>query len=137
MGMMSLWSAGTHIQNGRTYYTMGNLARLGVPGPDTLAKIQQVTDLPGFEYLSPASEAWRDEARIYLDRIVLEAMGAKCTPQATLASMRARWCLEPTVQGARGARGENIDQIRRAARNAPLANIARAARHLLRPCARG
>ena len=141
MGLLTLWSVGTHIQNGRTYFTLGNLDRLGLPDTDMLPRLSAVQPDGGFEQLLNASEAWQDEARTGLDLAVLDAMRAGRTARAVVASARARWCLEPTVLGNRGTQADTVQEIRKSApkalnssvRATPLSNITKAARSILLP----
>ena len=60
-----------------------------------------------------ASEAWRDPARIELDRLVLEeTLGLGPASMKALRAIRAAWCEEPTVQGKKGSRAAHRELMR-------------------------
>ena len=107
LGLMCFWWAGSRQQQGRVRLTISALPELLVLDPRGIAneKLQRVAEI--FECvrerpLLPANEAYRDQARMDLDRALLggvlelpeEALGA-------LDTVRRQWCSEPSVHGGK------------------------------------
>ena len=53
--------------------------------------------------LTPANEAWKDDHRMEIDRLVLRDVLYRDDKALDLTqSLRYRWCLKPTAQGEKG-----------------------------------
>ena len=111
LGLISFWWAGTRQQQGRSNLTVLRLPELATLDPRALTDEQlsaaaDIFDRLAAQRLLPANEAWRDEARQELDRVVLADLlgldAAEVMP--ALAVLRYQWCLEPSVHGGKATR---------------------------------
>ena len=108
MGMISYWLRANSTQHGRSHTPKASLEQ--VPVPDLrqlrtaqLQRLAEAYDAMAHLTLQPASEAWRDPVRQQLDRTVLEILtDGEGSAGPSLHAARAKWCLEPTVQGRKG-----------------------------------
>ena len=108
MGMITYWFRANATQHGRSFSPISILQQLPVPDLRQLrtAQLRRLADAyvaMAHLVLQPASEAWRDPVRQQLDRTVLEILtDGEGTAGPSLHAARAKWCLEPTVQGRKG-----------------------------------
>ena len=114
LGLISFWWAGTRQQQGRSNLTVLRLPELAALDPRALTDEQLSAAAGIFDRLAdkrllPANEAWRDETRQELDRMVLADLlgldAAEVMP--ALAVLRYQWCLEPSVHGGKATRPSN------------------------------
>ena len=126
LGLVFHWALTNHTQNGLGFATrqqvraMPTLDLRALSGGQ-LAAMDGIFDEWAERPLLPANEAWRDPDRMELDRRVLEEVLELDREALELtASLRNRWCLEPTVQGKKGAvekRQGDMEMLAQAARN--------------------
>ena len=111
LGLISFWWAGSRQQQGRSNLTISRLGELAILDPRTLTAEQLsaaagIFDLISADRFLPANEAWRDETRQELDRMVLADLlgldAAEVMP--ALAVLRYQWCLESSVHGGKSTR---------------------------------
>ncbi|MDE2911535.1 MAG: hypothetical protein OXL68_01235 [Paracoccaceae bacterium] len=107
-GLLTYWWRGTRQHQGRAVLTISELPDLLVPDPRLLPEGSAVKaeaifrDFQAQAFL-PANEAWRDRTRQALDRAVLVDLWE--LPEEILdplATLRHRWCCEPSVHGGKG-----------------------------------
>ena len=124
MGLIIHWAVASHTQKAMGSLTKKQLESMPVLNVRALTQDQldemgriftQFKDRP----FLPANESWRDPERAELDRKVI-TQALRLGPEAlrTVEHIRDRWCLEPTVQGNKGAAGnkkEAMDHLRRRA----------------------
>lgn len=107
LGLISFWWIGTRQQLGRAMLTISKLPVLTVIDPRSLTATQLTHAEQIFEKFQgttmlPANEAWRDEVRHALDRMVLvELLGLPEDLLEPLALLRRQWCAEPSVHGGK------------------------------------
>ena len=107
LGLIAFWWIGTRQQQGRAVLTISKLPALTVLDPRGLTEMQldrANTIFAAFEgrELLPANEAWRDEARRALDRVVLiDLLELPEDILEPLALLRRQWCAEPSVHGGK------------------------------------
>ena len=106
-GLVGHWYSSIRTQHGMGYLSSRNMKDMMVLDPNALSKgqlaaiealFQEAKDVP----MLPANEAWRDGARIELDRRMMEILGMAESAARNLARMRELWCYEPTVVGRKG-----------------------------------
>ena len=114
LGLISFWWAGSRQQPSRSNLTISRLGELAVLDPRTLTAEQvsaaaEIFNLISADRFLPANEAWRDETRQELDRMVLtDLLGLDATEvMPALAVLRYQWCLEPSVHGGKSTRPPN------------------------------
>ena len=113
LGLLMHWWIGARQQLGRSIITVTAIPDLPVLDPRTLTERQvdhcgtifeDLKDQP----LLPANEAYRDEARIALDRALLfgttSVLQLDAGLEACLDLLRKQWCAEPSVHGGKGTR---------------------------------
>ncbi len=114
LGLISFWWAGSRQQQGRSNLTILRLPDLAILDPRALTAEQlsaaaRIFDLLCADRFLPANEAWRDETRQELDRMVLADLlgldAAEVMP--ALAVLRYQWCLEPSVHGGKATRPDD------------------------------
>ena len=110
MGLVAHWRASSHAQHGLGQLRESKLMEmptLDLPAlsPAQVRAMESLCDEMAGTPMLPANEAWRDRERQELDRRVLEdVLGLGPEATRTVAALRNRWCMEPTVQGRKGAR---------------------------------
>lgn len=110
MGLVSFWWAGTRQQSGRSILTITRLPQLLSIDASSLSAEQRTTCEQIFDELRdrsflPANEAYRDEARQALDRMLLiDVLGLDAGLMDHLAILRNQWCAEPSVHGGKETR---------------------------------
>ena len=123
LGLICLWAQSNLTQNGLGFCSTKRLRELPVLDPRRLSEKQMTAITSIFDDMSdmimrPASEAWEDPVRNELDRRLIEnVLDATEVQKAALAAARARWCLEPTVQGRKGhtkPQAKNMERLRKA-----------------------
>ena len=103
IGLMLFWWLGSKQHSGRSINTITKLPSLLVLDPRQLSQSQldrcrQVLSDFSNKTLLPASQAYRDDNRKYLDKFVLgELCGVSATWQEDFAKIRTQWCQEPIV----------------------------------------
>ena len=108
LGLISFWWTGNRQQEGRANLTISTLPGLTMLDPRNLSETQlkradEVFEAFADRQLLPANEAWRDETRQALDRVVLTDLLE--LPEGVLkplALLRRQWCAEPSVHGGKG-----------------------------------
>ena len=120
LGLIAHWNSANHTQHGLGYLSNLHARAMPVLAANRLRDEQlreleeifeQVRDLP----MLPASEAWKDQVRIALDRRVLTVLGADRESMERVEQLRYAWCLEPTVAGRKGkarARQPEMNRLR-------------------------
>ena len=109
MGLITFWALSSHVHNGWGHMTIENLKGLRIPDfrlmrRSQLDRLAEIYDAHAHLDLMRAADAWRDPVRQQLDRLTIEALtDGQGTDGPSLTAVRARWCLEPTVTGHRGA----------------------------------
>ena len=107
-GLIAFWWIGTRQQQGRARLTISKLPALTVLDPRGFTPIQFNRAERIFEKfrdrkMLPANEAWRDEVRQTLDRVVLiDLLGLTEDVLEPLDLLRRQWCAEPSVHGGKG-----------------------------------
>ena len=106
-GLMAHWQNAVRHQHGMGYLNSRGMKDMVVLDPgglddDQLAAIEELFQETRNVQMLPANEAWRDEARIELDRRMMEILGMAGSPEWDLDRMREQWCWEPTVAGRKG-----------------------------------
>ncbi len=110
LGLMCFWWIGSRQQQGRAMLTISRLPELLVLDPRDLSPAQIAASESLFDELVdremlPANEAYRDDARHELDRLLLvDVLGLPETLLEPLATLRDSWCAEPTVHGGKATR---------------------------------
>ncbi len=113
LGLMSFWWSGSRQQQGRVRLTISTLPGLLVIDPRSLSPTQWTRSDEIFqEFLSrkflPANEAYRDSARMDLDRTFLvDILGLPEEILPPLDNLRWQWCHEPSVHGGKGTRPDD------------------------------
>ena len=107
LGLMLWWWQGSRQQPGRASNTLARLPELPMLDPRVLTEVQLTCarhlydDFKGRVFL-PAYEAYRDETRQALDRMVLvELLGLPAEILPELDLLRRQWCEEPSVYGSK------------------------------------
>ena len=113
LGLLMHWWKGTRQQSGRANMTITAIPDLPVLDPrelsaDQLDHCESIFDnLEDCEFL-PANEAYRDEARKDLDRLLLfgitSVLQLDSGIEESLDLLRDQWCAEPSVHGGKGTR---------------------------------
>ena len=111
LGLIGFWWIGTRQQQGRANLTISRLPKLATLDPRNLTPEQLDTATDIFELfeqeeLLPANEAYRDETRQELDKMVLVDLLGLDPKQIlpSLAVLRDQWCREPSVHGGKSSR---------------------------------
>ena len=112
LGLMTFWWLGTRQQQGRASVTVSRLAGLLTLdarqlSPQQLSVAKRIFgDFRSRRFL-PANEAYRDAARLDLDRALLvDLLGLPESVLEPLALARLQWCHEPSVHGGKSTRPE-------------------------------
>ena len=106
-GLRAHWRSATRTQHGMGCLSSRGLREIVVLDPKQLST-RQLEDMEElFEEtrvvpMLPANEAWRDEARIELDRRMMEILDVTEQALEEMTRKRNLWCHEPTVVGRKG-----------------------------------
>ena len=117
-GLIARWSASSHANDGLAAISKSQVPLIPFLDLDRLtgSRIESLNEIFDRRRDAPmlaASEAWRDPARIELDRLVLEeTLGLGPASMKALRAIRAAWCEEPTVQGKKGSRAAHRELMR-------------------------
>ncbi len=118
LGLMSFWWKGSRQQQGRSRLTISRLPELSVVDCRQLTSGQLDRAKAIFEdfrdrALLPANEAYRDEVRADLDRVVLvDLLELPESILPSLALLRRQWCAEPSVHGGKSTRPVDLAERR-------------------------
>ena len=110
LGLLCFWWIGTRQQQGRAMLTISRLPGLLVLDPRRLSDAQVARAGRAFDQfrdreMLPANEAYRDQVRHELDRVLLvDVLGLPPALLDPLAALRTAWCAEPTVHGGKTTR---------------------------------
>ena len=107
LGLIAFWWFGTRQQQGRAILTITKLPDLTVLDPRSLTETQvdyadEILEEFRDQEMLPANEAWRDDVRQALDRVVLiDLLGLPENVLEPLSLLRRQWCAEPSVHGGK------------------------------------
>ena len=107
VGLILFWWEGSAQQQGRARLTISRLPDLWVLDTRRLSDTAHVRASEIYNEFRrrrflPANEAYRDKTRIALDEAVLiDLLGLPKSLLEPLATLRNRWCSEPTVHGGK------------------------------------
>ncbi len=110
LGLMSSWWKGSRQQQGRASTTISRLPDRPVLDCRELSSTRLRRAKAIFEEfrdraLLPANEAYRDEVRADLDRVVLvDLLELPESILPSLALLRRQWCAEPSVHGGKSTK---------------------------------
>lgn len=109
LGLITFWYQGSRQQQGRANMTVSRISELRTIDTRKLSD-QQLKDCEEiyekFRHRSflPANEAYRDEARIELDRALFGILNIDEARLESLDLLRLKWCAEPSVHGGKSTR---------------------------------
>lgn len=110
LGLLMHWWKGTRQQQGRSRVQITAIPEYLILDPRSLTNKQielcdQIySNLNGKEFL-PANEAYRDDVRKELDRVLLcDLLGFSENVMDSLEVLRNQWCAEPSVHGGKSTR---------------------------------
>lgn len=112
LGLIEMWYSGNRQQSGRARLTVSQIPNIRVLDPRALTAKQlkessALADQIAQEHFLPANEAFRDDKRKKLDRILLgEILGMHSATLALVGLLRDKWCAEPSVHGSKNTRPE-------------------------------
>ena len=122
LGLIGHWSMSNHTQHGLGQADRAQVMRMPILdlkalSPTQVGIMERIYEELAHKPMMPVNEAWRDPERAELDRRVLEE-ALDLGPEVTQAVRQLcnRWCLEPTVQGRKGARlgrQDDMDNLRK------------------------
>ncbi len=119
LGLISHWAHSSHNQNGRSYANRQQLQEIPTLNVHALTKrqlekMEELFDQYQTANLKPANQAWQDPVRIKLDQQILsDVLELDQRVLEQVATLRAHWCLEPTVQGRKANNPANHRELER------------------------
>ncbi|MCY4542146.1 MAG: hypothetical protein OXB95_07090 [Rhodobacteraceae bacterium] len=110
LGLISFWWEGTRQQQGRCSLSIARHPNLMTLDVSNISRSQIIQCNGIFENFRnrcflPANEAYRDQARLDLDKAMLiDLLRLDDEVLQSLDILRLQWCLEPTVHGGKSTR---------------------------------
>lgn len=110
MGLLARWWISSRQQNGRANLSIGRVEEIPVLDVRRLdaaqfTECEEIYSRFRLRDFLPANEAYRDDARMDLDRAVLcEVLGMPDSSLDAIDTLRCQWCAEPTVHGGKPTR---------------------------------
>ena len=110
LGLLARWWVSSRQQNGRANLSIGRVEEIPVLDVRRLdgaqlTECEEIYSRFRLRDFLPANEAYRDDARMDLDRaVVCEVLGMPDSSLDSLDTLRYQWCAEPTVHGGKPTR---------------------------------